>query len=168
MKKSTLLFLIVMALAIALLAACQKTTAQPSTTPAPAATVSMTPAETALVAKWNLKVRETYNITLASTSYFNNPSNTYVQFAAQCDTNKTGSYIVSGYKCVEGSNVMVGMQNIWRACGDTIYSLGPNSNPNNLNTAFKYHTLYVSSDSLVFTNKTVSSQTSYNIWYFHK
>lgn len=160
--------LIAMALYMMLLAACTKKSTSPAPTTKVVATVSMTPAESALVAKWNLKMRETYNITLASTSYFNNPSTTYVEFSAQCDTNKTGSYIVSGYKCSEGSNVMVGMQTIWRACLDTIYSLGPNSNPNNLNTAFKYHTLYVSSDSLVFTNKTVSSQTSYNIWYFHK
>ena len=166
MKKSTFLFLIVLAIWIVLLAACSKN----SNTPAPNVTVSvsMTPTETALVGKWNLKMRETYNITLGSTAYFNNPSNTYVQFAAQCDTNKTGSYIVSGYKCIEGSNAMVGMQTIWRACADTIYSLAPNSNPNNLNTAFKYPTLYISSDSLVFTNRIDSLQTAYNIWYFHK
>lgn len=164
MKKLLLITLITVSMI-----ACKKTTTPPAPSPASTSSISMNSTETSLVAKWNLKVRETYNSnTLAATAYFNNPSTTYVQFVAQCDTNKTGSYVVSGYKCVEGSNIMVGMQTIWRASTDTIYSLGPNSNPNNLNTAFKYHMLYVSADSLVFTNKTVSSQTSYNTWYFHK
>ncbi len=165
--KKLILFLFV---TVSLWVGCTKTSTPPALSgPVTTSTTSMTPAETALVAKWNLRIRETYNSsTLASTAYFNNPSTTYVDFRSQCDTNKTGTYVVSGYKCVEGSNVMVGMQTIWRACNDTIYSLGPNSNPDNLNTAFKYHVLYIGSDSLVFTNKTVSTQTSFNTWYFHK
>lgn len=151
--------------------ACTKTTTPPAPSP-PTSTssTSMNPVESALVKKWNLKVRETYNNNaLANVSYFNNPSTTYVEFTAAPDTNTSGSYVVSGYKCVEGSNAMVGMQTIWKACtADTIYSLGPNSNPNNLNTAFKYYILYCDSDSLVFTNKTASAQTSFNTWYFHK
>lgn len=149
---------------------CSKKTTTPAPTITASTTSGMNSVECALVKKWNLKMRETYNSSaLASVSYFNNSSTTYVQFASTLDTNKTGSYIVAGYKCTEGINVMVGMQSIWKACtADTIYSLGPNSNPNNLNTAFKYYVLYLSADSLIFTNKTVSTQSSYNTWYFHK
>lgn len=161
---------LVVLMIVIILTACNKKSPPATPTPASPSTPSMNTTETALVKKWNLKMRETYNsFSLAATAYFNNPATTYVEFLSATKTNTTGAYVVSGYECVEGTNAMVGMQQIWTASvSDTIYGWTSSSNPNNLNTAFRYPIILLSSDSLIFSNKISATQGAYNIWYFHK
>lgn len=175
-KVATILLLIV------IITGCHHSNPTPPnahTTPPPNTTSCATANENALIGKWNLKKKLDMEYTGPTSSHYyihqdsvlyNNPAMAYVQFYSTPDTNKTGVYIVTGYKSGPIPSNSFPNSTTWTADQDTLVFLAPNSPPNNINS--KWHIAYISTDSLVLDNKgwigppTVGI--SYSIWYFHK
>ena len=159
-KYATLVLLIAIAIG------CAKKTSSPSTTSGSGnnSTSSMNSTEQSLTAKWYLKevnTRDSSTHSYTALNYYNNPA-IYLNLMSMLDTNRSGPYVVTGYKA-DPTTVPIACQHTWTSQTDSINFLYP-MNPG---TNHKYAIQLLTADSLILrTGGTVNQYTQR--FYFHK
>lgn len=103
-------------------------------------TYGMNSVELGLVGNWVMDKRTDVTVgydsfgnpdTNRTYTYFNNPAMNTLSLICQVDTNRSGSYIVGGYKCTTSMGMSFGASSPWRASGDSLRFYLPFSPPSN-------------------------------------